>query len=37
MLANLDRDHVFVPTEYVGLERDIERYLRGWLGPVYEG
>jgi hypothetical protein len=37
MLANLDRDHVFVAPENRGLERELERFLRGHLGPVFEG
>jgi hypothetical protein len=37
MLANLDRDHVFVPPSLAGLERDLERYIRGHFGPVFEG
>jgi hypothetical protein len=37
MLANLDRDQIFVPMEHAGLKREIERYVRGWLGPVFEG
>lgn len=37
MLANLDRDHFFVAPENSGLERDLERFLRGHLGPVFEG
>jgi hypothetical protein len=36
MCAHLDRDHIFV-TGQPGLEREIERYLRGRLGPVFEG
>lgn len=36
MLANLDRDHLFVPNDS-GLERHIERFIRGQLGPVFEG
>lgn len=36
MLANLDRDHIFV-SQNSGLEREIERFFRGRLGPVFEG
>jgi hypothetical protein len=36
MLTHLDRDHVFVPAGR-GLEREIERYVRGRTGPVFEG
>lgn len=37
MMKNLDRDHFFVPEIHAGLERELERYLRGRLGPVFEG
>lgn len=37
MMKNLDRDHFFVPEIHAGLERELERYLRGHLGPVFEG
>ena len=37
MLRNLERDHFFVPAAAEGLERQLERYLRGHLGPVFEG
>ncbi len=37
MLANLDRDHFFVPASEVRTERQLERFLRGQLGPVFEG
>lgn len=37
MFNNLERDHVFVPVDAGGLARDLERYLRGRLGPVFEG
>ena len=37
MLRNLERDHFFVPAAEGGLERQLERYLRGHLGPVFEG
>jgi len=37
MMKNLDRDHFFVPETHSGLERELERYLRGHLGPVFEG
>jgi len=37
MLKNLERDHYFVPMAFKGVERELERYLRGWLGPVFEG
>lgn len=37
MLANLERDHFFVPAGHPGMERELERYLRGRLGPVFEG
>ncbi len=37
MLANLERDHFFVPVAHAGTERELERYLRGRLGPVFEG
>ena len=33
---HLDRDHVFVAGQ-PGLEREIERYFRGRLGPAFEG
>lgn len=36
MLANLDRDNLFVSKDS-GLERHIERFFRGQLGPVFEG
>ena len=36
MLAHLERDHIFVPAGE-GTEREIERYCRGRLGPVFEG
>lgn len=36
MCENLDRDHFFVSGS-PGLERELERYLRGRLGPVFEG
>lgn len=37
MMKNLDRDHFFVPESHAGVERELERYLRGHLGPVFEG
>jgi hypothetical protein len=36
MCQHLDRDHIFVSGQ-PGLEREIERYFRGRLGPVFEG
>jgi hypothetical protein len=36
MCEHLDRDHFFVSGQ-PGLEREVERYLRGLLGPVFEG
>lgn len=36
MCEHLDRDHIFVAGQ-PGLEREIERYFRGRLGPVFEG
>jgi hypothetical protein len=36
MCEHLERDHVFVAGK-PGLEREIERYFRGRLGPVFEG
>lgn len=36
MCEHLDRDHIFVVGQ-PGLEREVERYLRGRLGPVFEG
>lgn len=36
MCEHLDRDHVFVVGQ-AGLEREVERYFRGCLGPVFEG
>jgi hypothetical protein len=36
MMTNIDRDHIFVPAG-TNLEREVERYLRGWLGPAFEG
>jgi hypothetical protein len=36
MCEHLDRDHIFVAGR-PGLEREIERYFRGRLGPVFEG
>jgi hypothetical protein len=36
MCEHLERDHVFVAGQ-PGLEREIERYFRGRLGPVFEG
>jgi hypothetical protein len=33
---HLDRDRIFVAGR-PGLAREIERLLRGWLGPVFEG
>jgi hypothetical protein len=37
MLEHLERDHFLVPATDKGVERDLERYLRGCLGPVFEG
>lgn len=37
MLRCLDREHVLIPPENAGLERDVERYFRGRFGPVFEG
>ncbi|NNN10227.1 MAG: hypothetical protein HKL85_13675 [Acidimicrobiaceae bacterium] len=37
MLRNLERDHFFVLAAKEGLERQLERYLRGHLGQVFEG
>ncbi len=37
MLANLERDHFFVRGAEARIERELERYLRGHLGPVFEG
>jgi|SRR5579862_382723 len=36
MCEHLDRDHIFIAGQ-PGLERDVERYFRGRLGPVFEG
>lgn len=36
MLASLDRDHILLPLEAAGLERQVERYLCGRFGPVFE-
>ena len=36
MCLNLERDHVFIRGQ-PGLEREVERYFRGRLGPVFEG
>ena len=36
MCKYLDRDHIFVAGQ-PGLEREIERYFHGRLGPVFEG
>ena len=37
MLMHLERDHFLVPATDKGVERELERYLRGCLGPVFEG
>ena len=37
MLENLERDNFYVPSTDAGVERELERYLRGRLGPVFEG
>ena len=37
MLENLERDHFFVPATDQGLERQLERYIHGHFGPVFEG
>jgi hypothetical protein len=37
MLEHLERDHFYVPLSDAGVERELERYLRGRLGPVFEG
>lgn len=37
MISNLERDHFFVPSAETRIERQLERYLRGHLGPVFEG
>lgn len=36
MCEHLDRNHIFVASR-LGLEREVERYFRGRLGPVFEG
>jgi hypothetical protein len=36
MCEHLDRDHIFVVGQ-PGLEREVERYFRGRLGPVFGG
>jgi hypothetical protein len=36
MCQHLERDHMFIAGQ-PGLEREVERYFRGWLGPVFEG
>jgi len=37
MMKHLDRDHFFVDPTANRLERHLERFLRGILGPVFEG
>ena len=37
MLRSLDREHVLIPPQKAGLEREVERYFRGRFGPVFEG
>ena len=36
MCQHLERDHIFIAGQ-PGLEREVERYFRGRLGPVFEG
>ena len=36
MCEHLDRDHIFIVGQ-PGLERQVERYFRGRLGPAFEG
>lgn len=35
--ANTDRDHFFMPAQRISLLPQLEVYIRGLLGPVYEG
>jgi hypothetical protein len=34
---NTLRDHLFIPIKFITLQFKIERYVRGRLGPVFEG
>ncbi|WP_129353808.1 hypothetical protein [Solidesulfovibrio carbinolicus] len=34
---NTLRDHLFIPRKFINLQFMIERYVRGRLGPVFEG
>jgi hypothetical protein len=37
MLSDFDRDHFLLPPGAAALARELERFVRGHVGPVFEG